>query len=122
MVAGVRRNRMDVANRRLASGLANRFRRAMLKDGATDSGCGLKVFYRDAFLALPYFDNMHRFLIALMQREGYKVAFLDVSHRPRAHGVSKYRNLQRALVGLVDTFGVRWLQNRFKGAAEAEEI
>jgi dolichol-phosphate mannosyltransferase len=122
MVAGVRQQRKDDANRRYASGFANWFRNAMLHDGATDSGCGLKVFRRDAFLALPYFDNMHRFLIALMQREGYVVEYQPVEHRPRVHGASKYKNLSRALVGFFDTFGVRWLQHRFKGAAEPKEI
>jgi dolichol-phosphate mannosyltransferase len=122
MVSGVRRNRMDNANKRYASGFANGFRRWMLKDGAVDSGCGLKVFRRDAFLSLPYFDNMHRFVIALMQREGYTVLFEEVEHRPRTHGVSKYNNLQRAIVGLSDTFGVRWLQHRFKGAVEPKEL
>lgn len=122
MVSGVRQHRKDLANKRYASGFANRFRRAMLHDGATDSGCGLKVFRRDAFLALPYFDNMHRFLIALMQREGFKVLFVDVEHRARVHGASKYKNFNRALVGFVDTFGVRWLQHRFKGPVEAREI
>ena len=122
MVSGVRQHRKDQANKRYASGFANWFRNAMLHDGATDSGCGLKVFRRDAFLALPYFDNMHRFSIALMQREGYKVLFVDVEHRARAHGASKYKNFQRALVGFFDTFGVRWLQHRFKGAVEPKEI
>jgi len=122
MVAGVRQQRQDTANKRYASGFANWFRNAMLHDGATDSGCGLKVFRRDAFLALPYFDNMHRFLIALMQREGYAVEFAPVASRPRVHGQSKYKNLSRALVGFVDTFGVRWLQHRFKGAIDPREI
>ncbi|HEY5337772.1 MAG TPA: glycosyltransferase family 2 protein [Rhizomicrobium sp.] len=122
MVSGVRQHRKDGANKRYASGFANRFRRYLLKDGATDSGCGLKAFKRDAFLALPYFDNMHRFLIALMQREGYVVLFAPVEHRARAHGASKYKNFQRALVGFFDTFGVRWLQHRYKGAAEPKEL
>jgi len=122
MVAGVRRTRMDDANRRFASNFANTFRRSLLNDGAEDSGCGIKAFRRDAFLALPYFDNIHRFIIALMQREGYEVRFLDVDHRPRAHGKSKYSNWQRALVGISDTFGVRWLQKRFKGPVEPREI
>lgn len=122
MVSGVRQHRKDQANKRYASGFANWFRNAMLHDGATDSGCGLKVFRREAFLALPYFDNMHRFSIALMQREGYKVLFVNVEHRARAHGASKYKNFQRALVGFFDTFGVRWLQHRFKGAVEPKEI
>jgi dolichol-phosphate mannosyltransferase len=122
MVSGVRRTRMDNANKRWASGFANTFRRALLNDSAEDSGCGIKAFRRDAFLALPYFDYMHRFVIALMQREGYEVQFMDVDHRPRTHGKSKYNNLQRALVGLSDTFGVRWLQKRFKGPVEPREI
>jgi glycosyltransferase involved in cell wall biosynthesis len=122
MVSGVRRTRMDNANKRYASGFANSFRRHLLKDGAVDSGCGLKAFRREAFLTLPYFDNMHRFVIALMQREGYTVLFEEVDHRPRTHGVSKYNNLQRAIVGLSDTFGVRWLQHRFKGAVEPKEL
>ena len=122
MVAGVRQHRKDEVNKRYASGFANWFRNAMLHDGATDSGCGLKVFRRDAFLALPYFDNMHRFLIALMQREGYVVEYLPVEHRARLHGASKYKNFSRAVVGFFDTFGVRWLQHRFKGAVDAKEI
>jgi dolichol-phosphate mannosyltransferase len=122
MIAGVRVNRQDASNRRFASGFANAFRRRMLNDGATDSGCGLKAFRREAYLALPYFDHMHRFLIALMRREGYEVREAPVNHRPRRHGQSKYGNFHRALVGLVDTFGVRWLQKRFGGPVEAKEI
>ena len=122
LVSGVRVARKDVANKRFASGFANGFRRRMLHDGAVDSGCGLKAFRRDVYLALPYFDHMHRFLIALVQREGFEVRFVPVNHRPREHGKSKYHNLHRALVGFVDTFGVRWLQHRFRGAAEPKEI
>jgi len=122
LVGGVRVNRQDASNRRFASNLANRFRRWMLKDSAADSGCGLKVFRREAYLALPYFDHMHRFLIALMLREGYEVREAPVNHRPRLHGSSKYNNLHRALVGVVDVLGVRWLQTRFRGFAEPEEM
>jgi dolichol-phosphate mannosyltransferase len=122
MIAGVRVNRRDASNRRFASGFANRFRRWILNDRATDSGCGLKVFRRDAFLTLPYFDHMHRFLIALMRREGYEVQEAPVNHRARRYGQSKYGNVHRAIVGLVDTFGVRWLQKRFGGPAEAKEL
>jgi glycosyltransferase involved in cell wall biosynthesis len=122
LVGGVRVNRQDASNRRFASNLANAFRRRMLKDGASDSGCGLKAFRREAYLALPYFDHMHRFLIALMLREGYEVREAPVNHRPRLHGISKYNNLQRALVGLMDTLGVRWLQIRFRANAEPEEM
>jgi dolichol-phosphate mannosyltransferase len=122
LVSGVRVHRQDTANKRLASGFANRFRSAMLKDGAVDAGCGLKAFRRDAYLALPYFDHMHRFLIALMLREGYDVRYVEVEHRRRRHGASKYKNIHRAAVGLIDTFGVRWLQKRFRGTVEAKEL
>ncbi|HEY2070785.1 MAG TPA: glycosyltransferase family 2 protein [Rhizomicrobium sp.] len=122
MVSGVRIKRNDDANKRFASDFANRFRRWLLHDGAVDSGCGLKAFQREAYLALPYFDNMHRFLIALAQREGYEVKFVDVNHRAREHGKSKYNNLGRALVGIVDVFGVRWLQHRYRGAIAPREI
>ena len=101
---------------------ANSIRQRLLKDNATDTGCGLKAFRRDAFLALPYFDHIHRFLITLMIREGYEVRFVDVNHRPRLHGTSKYTNLNRLLVGVFDLLGVRWLQRRFRGRAEAKEL
>jgi len=122
LVSGVRVNRQDASNRRFASFLANGFRRWMLKDTALDSGCGLRVFRREAYLALPYFDHMHRFLIALMLREGYEVREIPANHRARTHGISKYNNLHRALVGVVDTLGVRWLQSRARGRVEPEEI
>jgi len=122
LVGGVRVNRRDASNRRFASTFANGFRRWMLKDKALDSGCGLRVFRRDAYLALPYFDHMHRFLIALMLREGYEVREIPVNHRARAHGSSKYNNLNRAVVGIVDMLGVRWLQRRTRGSVEPEEL
>ena len=109
MVSGVRVKRQDTASRRLASRLGNGFRNWLLKDGATDTGCGLKAFRREAFLDLPYFDHMHRFLIALVQREGWKVRFVPVNHRPRLAGRSKYTNLGRLLVSVSDMLGVRWL-------------
>lgn len=115
MVAGVRVKRQDTRAKRWASRAANRFRNWLLKDGATDTGCGLKAFRREAFLALPYFDHLHRYLITLMQREGYQVAYVDVSHRPRTRGTSKYGNWDRALVGIADLLGVRWLQRRYRG-------
>jgi dolichol-phosphate mannosyltransferase len=122
LVQGVRRTREDNASKRVASRLANRLRRWLLNDAATDSGCGIKAFRREAFLALPYFDHMHRYLVALMMREGCEVRFLEVNHRPRLHGASKYGNLQRALVGVNDLFGVRWLQRRFRGAIDPKEL
>lgn len=122
LVSGVRAKRQDTVSRRLASRLANRIRAALLNDGAVDTGCGLKAFRRDAFLALPYFDHLHRFLITLMIREGYDVRYVDVNHRARLHGRSKYTNFSRMLVGVSDLLGVRWLQRRFKAPADAKEI
>ncbi len=112
MVSGERVKRHDRLHRRIASRLANGVRSRLLHDGARDTGCGIKVFYRDAFLRLPYFDHMHRFMPALMAREGYAVQFVAVNHRPRQHGRSKYRNLSRLGVGIVDLIGVMWLRRR----------
>jgi glycosyltransferase involved in cell wall biosynthesis len=122
MVSGVRVKRRDSASRRLASRLGNRARDWLLKDGAADTGCGLKAFRRDAFLALPYFDHMHRYLIALMRRDGWGVGFVPVGHRPRLVGTSKYTNFNRLLVSLTDLLGVRWLQRRHRGPAGTEEL
>ncbi|HJW42725.1 MAG TPA: glycosyltransferase family 2 protein [Rhizomicrobium sp.] len=122
VVSGVRAQRKDNFSRRLASRLGNAIRSRLLGDGASDTGCGLKVFRRDAFLALPYFDHMHRFIITLMLREGYDVRFVEVNHRPRAHGRSKYTNLGRLLVSVNDLLGVRWLQRRFNASAPSREI
>ena len=122
MVSGVRVKRKDTASRRLASRLGNRFRSALLGDGATDTGCGLKAFRRSVFLDLPYFDHLHRFLIALVQREGWKVAYVPVNHRPRLTGASKYTNFGRLLVSVQDLLGVRWLQQRHGGRAEIREL
>jgi dolichol-phosphate mannosyltransferase len=122
MVSGVRVKRQDKPSRRLASKLGNRFRNAMLGDGASDTGCGLKAFHRDLFLSLPYFDHMHRFLIALAQREGWKVAYVPVNHRPRLTGASKYTNFGRLLVSVQDLLGVRWLQRRHRGPTETREL
>ncbi len=122
MVSGVRVSRQDSLAKRLASRFANRLRRSLLHDGATDVGCGLKAFRRDAFLALPYFDHMHRFLVALMLRESYEVRFVNVGHRPRLHGRSKYGVWDRLVVGVYDLFGVRWLQRRSGGAVEPKEV
>jgi dolichol-phosphate mannosyltransferase len=122
LVAGVRRKRMDTASKRIASKVGNAVRQWLLKDGATDSGCGLKAFRRDAFLALPYFDHLHRFLITMMIREGYEVRYVTVNHRPRLSGHSKYNNLNRMLVGIDDLMGVRWLQRRYRGHTDAKEL
>jgi len=122
MVSGVRVKRQDSAARKWASRLANAYRQRMLKDTAADSGCGIKAFRREAFLALPYFDHQHRFMTTLMLREGYAVRFLPVNHRPRLHGQSKYGNLQRMLVGVADIRGVRWLQRRYGADPRPKEL
>jgi dolichol-phosphate mannosyltransferase len=122
MVAGERAKRQDKWSKRAASRLANRIRRAALGDTANDTGCSLKAFKREAYLALPYFDHMHRYLITLLQREGYEVRFVPVGHRPRGSGRSKYGVWDRALAGVYDLFGVRWLKHRFRGPAEIKEL
>lgn len=114
LVAGQRVGRKDRFSKRIASRIANGLRSAVLRDGTRDTGCGLKAFRRDAFLALPYFNNMHRYLPALFIRDGWRVAHVDVSHAPRKFGTSKYGNLDRAIAGLADLFGVVWLIYRRK--------
>ena len=120
LVAGQRVARQDTWSKKLASRAANRLRAAMLKDGTRDTGCGLKAFRREAFLALPYFNHMHRYLPALFRRDGWDIAHVDVSHRNRQAGSSNYSNLQRALVGAYDLIGVAWLIRRRKTARPAE--
>lgn len=112
LVAGHRTRRQDSAVKRVSSRFANRLRAAILKDATPDTGCGLKLFPRAAFLELPAFDHMHRFLPALFIRAGGRVISVPVNHRPRLRGASKYGTLDRALVGIVDLFGVAWLQRR----------
>ncbi|MCX7890349.1 MAG: glycosyltransferase family 2 protein [Rhodobacteraceae bacterium] len=120
LVAGQRVGRQDSWSKRAASRFANGLRGWLLRDGTRDTGCGLKGFRRDAFLALPYFDHMHRYLPALFVRDGWQVQHVDVSHRPRGAGRSNYSNLQRGLVGIVDLFGVAWLIRRRKKAVATE--
>jgi hypothetical protein len=112
LVGGRRAKRQDSAAKRFASRFGNGVRKQLLHDEADDTGCGLKVFRREIFLLLPYFDHMHRYLPALMLRENFKVAFEDVNHRARTSGTSKYNNLGRAWVSLSDLCGVMWLQSR----------
>jgi dolichol-phosphate mannosyltransferase len=114
LVAGQRVGRKDTFSKRAASKVANAIRGAILRDGTRDTGCGLKAFRKEAFLALPYFNHMHRYLPALFARDGWVVAHVDVSHRPRGAGRSNYSNLQRGMVGLVDLAGVAWLLRRRK--------
>ena len=112
VVAGYRKKRKDTWLKRISSKYANSIRDRLLRDGTPDTGCGLKVFARDSFLALPYFDHMHRDIPALFQRQGGRVVSVEVNHRHRMQGTSKYGFHNRLWVGIVDILGVRWLQNR----------
>jgi dolichol-phosphate mannosyltransferase len=112
MFAGWRVDRKDSSSKRWASKIANAVRMRLLRDATPDTGCGTKLFEREAFLELPFFDHMHRFLPALMQRAGWSTISVPVCHRPRTHGLSKYNNMQRAFVGLADLRGVAWLIRR----------
>lgn len=116
LVAGQRVGRQDTWSKKIASRFANGLRGWLLNDGTRDTGCGLKGFRRDAFLAFPYFDHMHRYLPALAKRDGWEVVHVDVSHRPRGAGRSNYSNIQRAFVGAIDLVGVAWLIRRRKKA------
>ena len=114
LVAGQRVGRQDTASKRWASRLANGLRARILRDDTRDTGCGLKAFPRDVFLRLPFFDHIHRYLPALVKREGLEIMLVDVSHRAREAGSSKYTNFGRALVGVTDLLGVWWLLRRRK--------
>jgi dolichol-phosphate mannosyltransferase len=109
LFAGWRVDRKDTAGKRWASRAANAIRERILRDATPDTGCGTKLFEREAFLDLPAFDHMHRYLPALMQRAGWRTRSIPVHHRPRGTGRSKYGNLGRALVGIRDLMGVAWL-------------
>jgi dolichol-phosphate mannosyltransferase len=121
LFAGWRTQRKDTGSKRWASKIANAIRSRMLRDDTPDTGCGIKLFEREAFLDLPWFNHMHRYLPALMQRAGWKTVSVPVNHRARSTGVSKYNNLNRALVGIADLRGVAWLIRRGKVTA-AEEL
>ena len=120
LLAGWRVNRQDSGSKRWASRWANAIRARLLHDDTPDTGCGIKLFEREAFLALPYFDHMHRYLPALMQRAGWSTVSVPVNHRPRASGASKYTNWGRAVVGVRDLFGVSWLIARSRRTVVVE--
>ena len=122
LVAGQRIRRADTLRKQLASRWANKQRQSLLKDGARDSVCGLKAMRRDVFLRLPFFDNIHRYLIALVIREGYRTELIDVIDRPRAAGHSKYGIWDRAMVGIPDLFGMVWLRRRWRGVPNPTEL
>ncbi len=114
LFAGWRTTRRDSFNKRISSRIANAVRSRMLRDATPDTGCGLKLFEREVFLRLPYFDHMHRYLPALVKRAGFACQSVPVGHRPRIAGVSKYGMLDRLWVGLADLRGVAWLMRRAK--------
>jgi dolichol-phosphate mannosyltransferase len=120
-VCGERRQRRDSWSKRFSSRVANRVRSNFLGDGIADTGCGLKLFQREAFLDLPRFDHMHRFLPALFIRDGGNVISVPVNHRPRHRGVSKYGLHNRLWVGLVDLLGVLWLLRRSRRPIPLDE-
>ncbi|PKR52961.1 glycosyltransferase family 2 protein [Thalassospira marina] len=114
LIAGWRANRHDTAMKRIQSRIANKVRGGLLKDQTPDTGCGIKLFRREDFLAFPRFNHMHRFLPALMLRDGGRVFSVAVNHRPRLRGQSNYSMMNRLWVGIVDIMGVMWLQARAK--------
>jgi dolichol-phosphate mannosyltransferase len=122
LVAGQRVGRKATGFKKLQSRIANAVRGAVLKDGTRDTGCGLKAFRRDLFLALPYFDGLHRFLPALIRREGFDIGYIDVVDRPRRHGASNYGFWDRLWVGMLDLAGAWWLIRRKKRVPQVEEV
>jgi dolichol-phosphate mannosyltransferase len=122
LVGGRRARRQDSEAKRQASIWANRIRRRLLGDDADDTGCGLKAFRREAFLRLPYFDHVHRYLPALMIREGFRNLYLDVGHRHRETGRSKYTNWGRLMASLSDLLGVMWLKSRSRLPGAVREV
>jgi dolichol-phosphate mannosyltransferase len=122
LVAGQRVGRKASAYKRLQSRIANVVRKTVLRDGTHDTGCGLKALRREVFLALPYFDGQHRFLPALVRRDGYRIGYVDVVDRARLHGVSNYGLWDRLWVGLLDLAGVWWLIRRRKHVPLISEV
>ena len=122
IIAGQRLKRRDSMIKQIASRFANWLREAILRDGTRDSGCGLKAIRTDLFRALPYFDGWHRYLPALVLREGYGVVHFDVTDRPRRHGKSNYGIFDRGLRGALDLIGVWWLRRRRKVVPRVTEV
>jgi dolichol-phosphate mannosyltransferase len=122
IVAGQRVGRRDSGFKQMQSRIANAVRAGVLRDGTRDTGCGLKAFRRDLFLSLPYFDALHRFLPALVRREGFEVGYVEVIDRPRRHGASNYAMWDRLWIGLLDLAGVWWLIRRRRRVPHYEEV
>ncbi|MGX1305376.1 dolichol-phosphate mannosyltransferase [Amorphus suaedae] len=122
MVAGERQGRKASWGKRYGSRAANGLRRTLLNDGTRDTGCGLKAIRREVFLELPYFDGWHRYLPALVKREGGGVRYVDVVDRERQFGASHYGLWDRAAVGILDLFGVWWLMRRRRRIQSPKEM
>jgi len=122
LAAGQRVGRKDTGFKKLQSRIANGVRKAILHDGTRDTGCGLKAFRREVFLMMPYFDGLHRFLPALIRREGYEIAYVDVIDRPRRSGISNYGFFDRLWIGMMDIAGVWWLIRRKKPTPVVTEV
>jgi dolichol-phosphate mannosyltransferase len=122
LVAGQRVGRKDTGFKKFQSRLANGVRSTVLRDGTRDTGCGLKAFRRDVFLTLPYFDGLHRFLPALVRREGFDIGYVDVIDRPRRAGTSNYGLWDRLWVGILDLMGVWWLIRRKRRVPLVSEV
>jgi len=122
LAAGQRVGRKDTGFKKMQSRVANGVRNAILKDGTRDTGCGMKAFRRDVFLSMPYFDGLHRFLPALVRREGFDIAYVDVIDRPRHSGVSNYGFFDRLWIGIMDLAGVWWLIRRKRTTPVATEF
>ena len=120
LVAGYRKKRQDNWLKRVSSRVANGVRSSLLGDATPDTGCGLKLIRRSVCLELPYFDHMHRFLPALVQRNGGATISVEVNHRPRTRGKSNYGMFDRLWVGIVDLFGVMWLKRRSRRPSVSE--
>jgi glycosyltransferase involved in cell wall biosynthesis len=122
LAAGQRVGRKDTGFKKLQSRIANGVRNGILRDGTRDTGCGLKAFPREVFLSMPYFDGLHRFLPALVRREGFEIAYVDVIDRPRHSGVSNYGFFDRLWIGIMDLAGVWWLIRRKKPTPDVTEV
>ena len=122
LVAGQRVGRKDTGFKKFQSRAANAIRGTILRDGTRDTGCGLKAFRREVFLMMPYFDGLHRFLPALVRREGLEIAYVDVVDRPRRSGVSNYGFFDRLWIGIMDLAGVWWLIRRKKPTPDVTEV
>ena len=122
LIAGQRVGRKDTGFKKFQSRIANSVRGAVLRDGTRDTGCGLKAFRRDLFLSLPYFDGLHRFLPALVRREGYEIGYVNVVDRPRGAGVSNYGMWDRLWIGILDLAGVWWLIRRKRSVPKVSEV